>query len=109
MSGTRLFLTTERKIAKKIRNSGIQGSFFVVLAFLLSSGILQRTNAEASCDQHQRQPGQQQPPDGAAAFAHLQKKEVDCDWIDIREMDLPLCDADKCYGDARFKKTERGH
>ena len=35
---------------------------------------------------------------GRVAFTHLQKKKVDCDWIDIREMDLPLCDADKCYG-----------
>jgi FMN reductase len=35
---------------------------------------------------------------GRAAFAHLQKKKVDCDWIDLREIDLPLCDADKCYG-----------
>ena len=35
---------------------------------------------------------------GRTAFAHLQKKKVDSDWIDIREMDLPLCDADKCYG-----------
>jgi FMN reductase len=34
---------------------------------------------------------------GRAAFAHLKKKKVDCDWVDIREMDLPLCDADKCY------------
>jgi FMN reductase len=34
---------------------------------------------------------------GRTAFAHLQKKKVDCDWVDIREMDLPLCDADKCY------------
>jgi len=34
---------------------------------------------------------------GRVAFAHLQKKKIDCDWIDIREMDLPLCDADKCY------------
>jgi NAD(P)H-dependent FMN reductase len=31
------------------------------------------------------------------AFAHLHKQKVDCDWIDISEMDLPLCDADKCY------------
>ncbi len=30
---------------------------------------------------------------GRAAFGHLQKKKIDCDWIDIREMDLPLCDA----------------
>ena len=35
---------------------------------------------------------------GRTAFQHLQKKKVDCDWIDIREMDLPLCDADQCYG-----------
>src|SRR3984893_14700265 len=35
---------------------------------------------------------------GRVAFAHLQKQNVDCDWIDINEMDLPLCDADKCYG-----------
>src|SRR5438309_4827663 len=35
---------------------------------------------------------------GRIAFAHLQKQGVDCAWIDISEMDLPLCDADKCYG-----------
>jgi FMN reductase len=35
---------------------------------------------------------------GRAAFAHLQKKKIDSDWVDIREMELPLCDADKCYG-----------
>src|SRR5207237_7667320 len=34
---------------------------------------------------------------GHAAFAHLQKQKVDCAWIDLSEMDLPLCDADKCY------------
>jgi NAD(P)H-dependent FMN reductase len=41
---------------------------------------------------------------GRAAFQHLLKKKVDCDWIDIREMDLPLCDADKCYGMPGSKK-----
>jgi NAD(P)H-dependent FMN reductase len=41
---------------------------------------------------------------GRAGFAHLQKKKVDCDWIDIRELDLPLCDADKCYGMPASKK-----
>jgi FMN reductase len=35
---------------------------------------------------------------GRIAFAHLQKRKVTCDWMDIREIDLPLCDADKCYG-----------
>jgi FMN reductase len=32
------------------------------------------------------------------ALAHLKEQKIDCDWIDIREMDLPLCDGDKCYG-----------
>src|SRR6516162_1894586 len=41
---------------------------------------------------------------GRAAFAHLQKQKVDCDWIDIREMNLPLCDADQCYGMPGSKK-----
>src|SRR5947208_14027313 len=41
---------------------------------------------------------------GRTAFAHLQKKKVDCDWIDIREMNLPLCDADKCYDMPGSKK-----
>ena len=41
---------------------------------------------------------------GRVAFAHLQKQNVDCDWIDINEMDLPLCDADKCYGMPGSKK-----
>src|SRR5947209_6209057 len=35
---------------------------------------------------------------GRIAFAHLQDRKIDCDWIDIREMDLPICDADQCYG-----------
>jgi FMN reductase len=41
---------------------------------------------------------------GRVAFAHLQKRKVDCEWIDIREMNLPLCDADKCYGMPGSKK-----
>src|SRR5207247_5021851 len=41
---------------------------------------------------------------GRAAFAHLQKQKVDCPWIRIKEMDLPLCDADKCYGMPASKK-----
>ncbi len=34
---------------------------------------------------------------GRIAFEHLQKQKVACDWIDISTLDLPLCDADKCY------------
>ena len=41
---------------------------------------------------------------GRVAFACLQKLGADCAWIDISEMDLPLCDADKCYGMPASKK-----
>ncbi len=41
---------------------------------------------------------------GRVAFAHLQKQGADSAWIDISEMDLPLCDADKCYGMPGSKK-----
>jgi len=34
---------------------------------------------------------------GRIAFGHLQKAKVDCEWLDISELGLPLCDADKCY------------
>jgi FMN reductase len=34
---------------------------------------------------------------GQAAFRYLEKEKVDCAWIDLRDLDLPLCDADKCY------------
>ena len=35
---------------------------------------------------------------GRLAFTHLQKLGVDPAWLDLREMELPLCDADACYG-----------
>jgi FMN reductase len=41
---------------------------------------------------------------GRVALEHLRKRKVDCDWIDISEMDLPLCDADKCYAMPVSKK-----
>jgi FMN reductase len=34
---------------------------------------------------------------GRLAFAYLQKAKVDCNWIDLAELDLPLCDAHACY------------
>lgn len=34
---------------------------------------------------------------GRVAFDHLQKQKADCEWIDISNLELPLCDADKCY------------
>jgi FMN reductase len=44
---------------------------------------------------------------GRMAFAHLQKQNIDCDWIDIREMGLPLCDADECYRMPGSRKLSR--
>lgn len=41
------------------------------------------------------------------AFAHLQKQKADCAWIDISELDLPLCDADKCYLNASAQKLNK--
>ena len=35
---------------------------------------------------------------GKVAFASLQAAGADCAWLDLAEMDLPLCDADACYG-----------
>jgi FMN reductase len=34
---------------------------------------------------------------GRIAFRHLEKAKVPCEWLDISELDLPLCDADACY------------
>ena len=34
---------------------------------------------------------------GREAFKHLQKANVPCEWLDIAELDVPLCDADECY------------
>ena len=31
------------------------------------------------------------------AFRYLQEAKVDCEWLDISELGLPLCDADTCY------------
>src|SRR5207253_6438835 len=34
---------------------------------------------------------------GRVAFAYLQRTGVNSDWLDLRELDLPLCDAAACY------------
>jgi FMN reductase len=42
------------------------------------------------------------------AFRHLEKTKVDCAWLDISELELPLCDADACYtkpGSQRVSKA----
>lgn len=38
------------------------------------------------------------------AFRCLQDAKVDCEWLDISELGLPLCDADKCYAQPSAKK-----
>src|SRR5205085_5607002 len=44
---------------------------------------------------------------GRVALEHLQEKGVDCEWIDISGLDLPLCDADKCYLNPAAKKLQK--
>ena len=44
---------------------------------------------------------------GRVAFKHLQKRKVDCEWIDLSELDLPLCDADKCYLNPAAQKLNK--
>lgn len=44
---------------------------------------------------------------GRVAFEHLKKQKADCDWIDISALDLPMCDADKCYLNAAAQKLNK--
>src|SRR3954465_2749998 len=44
---------------------------------------------------------------GRAAFDQLEKKQVDCEWIDISALELPLCDADKCYLNPAAQKLQK--
>src|SRR6188768_2460981 len=41
------------------------------------------------------------------AFDYLQGAKVDCEWIDLRELSLPLCDADACYAEPGAQKLTR--
>lgn len=44
---------------------------------------------------------------GQVAFAHLQNQRVDCHWLDIRDLKLPLCDGDTCYANAGAQKLSQ--
>jgi FMN reductase len=44
---------------------------------------------------------------GQVAFRHLQKMKVKCEWLDISEMGLPLCDADTCYTEPAAQKLNK--
>src|SRR5438874_3278381 len=37
------------------------------------------------------------------AFDWLKKAKLNCEWLDISKLDLPLCDADACYNDPAAK------
>ena len=44
---------------------------------------------------------------GRLAFAHLQKLGVDPQWLDLRDLELPLCDADACYAAPGAQKLSK--
>jgi FMN reductase len=44
---------------------------------------------------------------GRIAFRHLEKAKVQCAWLDISEMGLPLCDADSCYTQPPAQKLSK--
>ena len=41
------------------------------------------------------------------ALAYLEKAKVDCSWLDISELELPLCDADACYTKPGSRKVSK--
>ncbi|MEP6698366.1 MAG: NAD(P)H-dependent oxidoreductase [Verrucomicrobiota bacterium] len=44
---------------------------------------------------------------GRLAFSHLQKAGVEAEWLDISELDLPLCDGDACYTQPAAQKLSQ--
>ena len=44
---------------------------------------------------------------GRLAFQYLEKMKVPCAWLDISELDLPLCDADACYTQPGSKNVSK--
>jgi FMN reductase len=44
---------------------------------------------------------------GRIAFRHLEKAKVQCQWLDISELGLPLCDADTCYTQPGAQKVSK--
>jgi FMN reductase len=41
------------------------------------------------------------------AFGALEKANVECAWLDISELGLPLCDADACYAQPAAQKVSK--
>src|SRR5215212_7887968 len=44
---------------------------------------------------------------GRIAFHQLEKAKLDCAWLDISELDLPLCDADACYAQPSAQQVSK--
>jgi FMN reductase len=44
---------------------------------------------------------------GQRAMAHLEKRKVDAEWLDLRDLELPLCDADKCFANEGARKLNK--
>jgi len=44
---------------------------------------------------------------GQIAFRYLEKAKVQCEWLDISQLDLPLCDADACYTQPGAQKVSK--
>ncbi len=44
---------------------------------------------------------------GRVAFAYLEKEKADCAWLDLSELELPLCDADSCYAAPGAQKLSK--
>ena len=44
---------------------------------------------------------------GRVAFDYLSKQQVDCEWLDLAGMELPLCDADACYAHPGARKLDQ--
>ncbi len=41
---------------------------------------------------------------GRIAFDYFKRSKADCAWLDLAEMDLPLCDANACYAHPAARK-----
>src|SRR3954470_20359250 len=44
---------------------------------------------------------------GRTAFHRLEKAKGECEWLDISELDLPLCDADACYAQPSARQVSK--
>ncbi len=44
---------------------------------------------------------------GLLAFHYLREKATDCRWLDLAELDLPLCDAHACYAHPSAKTLSK--